>query len=421
MGNKQVFTDSEFIIMVVGGPNARRDFHVDPGEEFFYQLEGGITLATVQDGKRVDVPIGEGEIFLLPPDMPHSPRRPANTVGLVIERTRRPGELDGFQWYCENCGTKLYEEFIEVTNIETQLPPVFDRFFGSIAHRTCSQCGTVMEQTKVTVIAELTFGGQKIRAALDRGVSLAIAVDFSGAGPRHFGAGAPSVKPFAVGNFSGSVATGASANCSSITLIPHCQMTHTESVAHLTRESGDAWRVVPRGLLPAVVVSVSPEPARESNESTDPQPWGTDMLITRRRLRAAWPMGKMIDPVAAVIRTLPNDAAKRTRDYSDLVPPYLTREAVEWLVEKRIEHLVLDVPSLDRTHDEGHLVGHRLFFGLPAGSTARGDASRSRATITELAFIPDEVADGPCILTLAVPAIGGDAVPSQPIVYPLAP
>jgi kynurenine formamidase len=271
------------------------------------------------------------------------------------------------------------------------------------------------------VFAELHFGGQMVRAALDRGVSLAIPVDFNAAGPRHFGAGAPSVKPFAVGDFSGSVATGASANCSTITLTPHCQMTHTESVAHLTRESGDAWRVVPRGLLPAVVVSVIPEPARESSESSDPQPWGTDTLITRRRLRAAWPMGKMIEPVAAVIRTLPNDAGKRTRNYTDLLPPYLTREAVAWLVEKRIEHLVLDVPSVDRTHDEGHLVGHRLFFGLPPGSTARGDAARSRATITELAFIPDEVADGPCILALAVPAIGGDAVPSQPIVYPLAP
>ena len=121
VGNKLVFTDSEFIIMVVGGPNSRRDFHVDPGEEFF---------------------------FLLPPDMPHSPRRPANTVGLVIERTRRAGELDGFQWYCENCGTKLYEEFVEVTDIETQLPPVFDRFFGSLAHRTCGNCGTVMDKPK---------------------------------------------------------------------------------------------------------------------------------------------------------------------------------------------------------------------------------------------------------------------------------
>ena len=271
------------------------------------------------------------------------------------------------------------------------------------------------------MLAELTIAGQKVRAALDRGVSLAIAVEFGAPGPRHFGAGAPSSRPFSVGNFSGSVAGGASANCSTVTLTPHCQMTHTESVAHLTREAGDAWRVVPRGLLPAVVVSVIPEPARESSESTDPQPWGTDVLISRRRLRAAWPMTRMVEPVAAVIRTLPNDPGKRSRDYTDLVPPYLTREAVEWLIEKRIEHLVLDVPSLDRTHDEGRMIGHRLFFGLPPGSTARGDAARSRATITELAFVPDEVPDGPCLLSIAVPAIGGDAVPSQPIVYPLAP
>jgi arylformamidase len=273
--------------------------------------------------------------------------------------------------------------------------------------------------------AELILGGQKVRVALDRGVSLAIAVDFSAAGPRAFGAGAPTTAPYAVPGFTGSVATGASANCATLTLTPHCQMTHTESVAHLTRESGDTWRVVPRGLLPAVVVSVSPEPARETSESTDPQPWGTDTLITRRRLRAAWPMARpslsSFEPVAAIIRTLPNDADKRSRNYSDAVPPYLTREAVAWLVEKRIEHLVLDIPSVDRTHDEGHLVGHRLFFGLPPGSTARGDASRSRATVTELAFVPDEVTDGPCFLALAVPAIGGDAVPSQPIVYPLAP
>jgi kynurenine formamidase len=269
--------------------------------------------------------------------------------------------------------------------------------------------------------AELSYGGQKVRAALDRGVSLAIAVEFGAAGPRHFGVGSPESRPVAVGNFSGSVATGASANCSTVTLTPHCQMTHTETVAHLTREAGDAWRVVPRGLLPAVVVSVVPEPASESSESTDPQPYATDTLITRRRLRAAWPMTRMVDPVAVIVRTLPNDPAKRTRNYADLVPPYFTREAVDWLVEKRIEHLVLDVPSLDRTHDEGRMVGHRLFFGLPPGSTARGDAARSRATITELAFVPDEVHDGPCILSLAVPAIGGDAVPSQPIVYPLTP
>jgi 3-hydroxyanthranilate 3,4-dioxygenase len=144
VGNKRVFRDSDFIIMVVGGPNSRKDFHVDPGEEFFYQLEGDMVLGTVQNNKRVDIPIRAGEVFLLPRNVPHSPQRKANTVGLVIERERRTGELDGFQWYCENCGHKLYEEFVELTDIETQMPAIFARFFGSAEHRTCTVCDTVM-------------------------------------------------------------------------------------------------------------------------------------------------------------------------------------------------------------------------------------------------------------------------------------
>jgi 3-hydroxyanthranilate 3,4-dioxygenase len=144
VGNRQVFRDSEFIIMVVGGPNSRKDFHVDPGEEFFYQLEGDMLLKTVQGGKHVDVPIREGDIFLLPPNVPHSPRRFANTIGLVIERQRRPGEIDGFQWYCERCDHLLYEEFAEITDIEKQLPPIFERFFDNVGHRTCKNCGTVL-------------------------------------------------------------------------------------------------------------------------------------------------------------------------------------------------------------------------------------------------------------------------------------
>jgi 3-hydroxyanthranilate 3,4-dioxygenase len=145
VGNKRVFKDSEFIVMVVGGPNARKDFHLDPGEEFFYQLEGDMTLATIQHGRRVEVPIRAGEILLLPPNVPHSPQRGANTVGLVIERERRAGERDGFQWYCEHCDRLLYEEFIALTDIEKQMPPLFERFFGSIEHRRCQHCGTVME------------------------------------------------------------------------------------------------------------------------------------------------------------------------------------------------------------------------------------------------------------------------------------
>jgi len=143
VGNKLIYRDSEFIIMAVGGPNSRRDFHVDPGEEFFQQLEGTMTLRIAEDGKVRDVPIRAGEVLLLPPRVPHSPQRPAGTVGLVIERQRRPGELDGLQWYCERCHGLLYEEQLALTNIETQFPPVFDRFFSSLEHRTCRQCGTV--------------------------------------------------------------------------------------------------------------------------------------------------------------------------------------------------------------------------------------------------------------------------------------
>jgi 3-hydroxyanthranilate 3,4-dioxygenase len=146
VGNKMVYEDADFIIMVVGGPNSRKDYHYDEGEEFFYQLEGDITVKVIDEGKPKDIHIREGEIFLLPPKVPHSPQRPANTVGLVVERKRTPDELDGFLWFCEKCGNKLYEEFVPLTNIVTQLPPIFDRFYNSPEHCTCKKCGTKMER-----------------------------------------------------------------------------------------------------------------------------------------------------------------------------------------------------------------------------------------------------------------------------------
>jgi 3-hydroxyanthranilate 3,4-dioxygenase len=139
VGNKMVWEDADFIIMVVGSNN-RKDFHVNEGEEFFYQLEGDMTLKVHDDGQVVDIPIRQGEIFLLPPKVPHSPRRPANTVGLVVEKKREPGQQDGFQWYCEECGTKLHEEFAHITNIVTQLPPIMQKFFGDESKRTCPKC-----------------------------------------------------------------------------------------------------------------------------------------------------------------------------------------------------------------------------------------------------------------------------------------
>lgn len=144
--NRELYAGAEFIVMIVGGPNARKDYHYDPGPELFHQLEGEMLLGTIQDGRRVDIPIREGDIFLLPPGVPHSPQRFSDTVGLVVERQRKPQEQDGFMWFCEACDQKLYEEFLHVADIVADLPPVLDRFWSDPAARTCTRCGAVLER-----------------------------------------------------------------------------------------------------------------------------------------------------------------------------------------------------------------------------------------------------------------------------------
>ena len=146
VGNKVVYEDTELIIMVVGGPNTRKDYHIDEGEEFFYQLEGNIILRIMENGKPKDVAINEGEIFLIPPKVPHSPQRFENTVGLVVERKRRDGELDAFQWYCDECHALLHEEFFQLKDIVKQLPPIFDGFWASEEARTCKSCSAYLEK-----------------------------------------------------------------------------------------------------------------------------------------------------------------------------------------------------------------------------------------------------------------------------------
>ena len=143
IGNKQVFQDSTFIVMVVGGPNKRKDYHINETDEFFYQLEGKITLKIVNpSGEFEDIPIDEGEVFMLPRKTPHSPQRPANTVGMVVEKTRAPGEKDGLRWYCEGCRGVLYEEFFHLSNIETQFAGVFKRY-GDSGLSKCQACGKI--------------------------------------------------------------------------------------------------------------------------------------------------------------------------------------------------------------------------------------------------------------------------------------
>lgn len=142
VGNKQIWVDREFIVMVVGGPNERTDYHYNEGEEFFYQIEGDMVLKVV-DNKGIfrDINIHEGEIYLLPPKTPHSPQRKDKSIGLVIERKRKDSEKDGLMWFCQNCNHKLYSEYFQLVDIEKQFDAVFDNYYES-EHTTCKKCQT---------------------------------------------------------------------------------------------------------------------------------------------------------------------------------------------------------------------------------------------------------------------------------------
>jgi 3-hydroxyanthranilate 3,4-dioxygenase len=146
VGNKNLYKEAgDYIVMVVGGPNARKDYHYNESEELFYQIEGDITVRIQEDGKPRDIQIKQGEMFLLPAKVPHSPMRGENTVGLVIERVRRGTDLmDGLFWFCDQCNTELQHYKFKLDNIENDFLPRFREFYGSKEMRTCKNCGTVM-------------------------------------------------------------------------------------------------------------------------------------------------------------------------------------------------------------------------------------------------------------------------------------
>ena len=149
VGNKNLYIDSEdFIVMIVAGPNARKDYHYNETEELFYQIEGDIIVKTQQNGKMVEVKIREGEMFLLPPKIPHSPIRPEDSIGLVIERKRQKNDKDGLMWFSDKENALLYEEYFHLTNIEKDFLPVFKRFYTNEKLRTCPVSGEIMEADK---------------------------------------------------------------------------------------------------------------------------------------------------------------------------------------------------------------------------------------------------------------------------------
>lgn len=241
-------------------------------------------------------------------------------------------------------------------------------------------------------------------------VSLAIPLVFDGPQPGFFGAPDASATAFEGKGFVGDVARGGSCNVSEIRLVPHCNGTHTENAGHIIKADYPVSGSIPRALMPALLVSVAPIPGGTTG----------DLVIPAAVLAAALPENGGGGISALIVRTLPNDPGKKAAIYDDQnVPCYFTEDAIRHMVAVGIEHLLVDIPSIDKMHDEGRLTNHRLFWDVAPGATAPGPETRMDKTVTEMIFVDDAVVDGLYLLDLQVPAWQSDAVPSNPVLYPL--
>jgi kynurenine formamidase len=262
--------------------------------------------------------------------------------------------------------------------------------------------------------------GRRLNADFAQPLSIAIPLDFNGPQPSFYDAPAATAQPYRESGFVGDTRAGGSCNCEQLTLVPHCNGTHTECVGHVTDDRVAVTDRVRGGIVLALLVSLHPVAASLTSEDSDPPPAASDQLVTAESLEAAFTAHPGPPTRAMVLRTLPNNAARLTQAYRDGAPaPYLSRQAASWLVQHGIEHLVLDLPSADRADDHGRLTAHRLFFGLPAGGRQARDAMRPEASITELAWVAPTIRDGWYMLDLQIPAFLADAAPSRPLLYPV--
>jgi kynurenine formamidase len=253
-----------------------------------------------------------------------------------------------------------------------------------------------------TPVFTVEIAGRRWRVAAE-GHDLSIPLTFDAPQPTFFGAPPAAESVVTAGPFVGDVRRGGSCNCSTYTLAPHCNGTHTECIGHVTAERLSVRDQSAEHFSPALLVSVGPAPA-----------------ITRAALAAAISPHELSHYRALVLRTLPNTRDKLERNYDRTPAPYFDADAMRWIVSNGVTALVVDLPSLDR-HDDPELTAHRIFWGLPPGATSVAQATRPTATVTELAFIEDSIADGHYLLNLQVAPFVADAAPSRPILLPLMP
>ncbi|REJ79137.1 MAG: hypothetical protein DWQ47_06760 [Acidobacteria bacterium] len=265
------------------------------------------------------------------------------------------------------------------------------------------------------------FGNETLEFDLSKPCDISIPLNFNGPQPNAYGVDPASSKACEYGGLVGDTRRGGSCNFEQVTLIPHCNGTHTECVGHITDERTSIGDSLRESLFAAVLISVSPEALYGAEDTYPNQPGETDLAITAKGISRKVEKYLSGDSGvnALVVRTLPNDEGKKSRLYTDLVPPFFSTEAIRLVSRLGIDHLICDVPSIDRLHDGGKLSNHRIFWKVEEGSNELGPDSRTDRTITELAYIPDSAKDGIYLLNLQIAPFQSDAAPSRPLLYPV--
>lgn len=253
----------------------------------------------------------------------------------------------------------------------------------------------------------------------EAGRSIAIGLDFDGPQPSHFGVGPAKREPLVVGDFVGRTELGGSCNVDCVQLIPHCNGTHTETVGHIVSASVPVGDLVRDALLRARLVTVAPIGWDDTDETYCPQPDRDDFVITAESLRERVSYEDGFAAEAFIIRTLPNEVSKCYRQYAEHPAPFFTIEAIEWLNQAGCRHLLVDVPSLDKMHDEGRLTCHHRFWKVPDGEHELTSDTQVDKTVTEMIYVPNSLEDGNYVVNLQVAAFVADAAPSRPVVFPI--
>jgi len=248
-------------------------------------------------------------------------------------------------------------------------------------------------------------------------INIAIPLSFKGEQPNVFRARKASAKACETKDLIGDTRRGGSCNFEEYKLIPHCNGTHTECVGHLTHQRISIHNSLKDAFIPATLVTVQPENASKSGENYSVKFGVEDKLITKKILAEALKNTDEIFFHGLIVRVLPNNEDKMTRKYEESNSPYFSTEAMNFIREKNVKHLLVDLPSIDRTVDQGKLSNHRIFWKVEEGSYNLEEVSLINSTITELIFVPDNVIDGNYILNLQISPFESEASPSRPILF----